>query len=181
MSEALELGLSRKSFYGMRDHGDLEQLSRGLFRLRDETPLGHPDFVIVARRIPTGVICLISALAYHELTTQVPHRIDVAVERGTRRPPRIDYPPVDVHQFARAAFREGIEVHELDALPVRIYSPEKSIADIFKYRNRVGLEVAVEALRLWHRGRRRDVEKLLRHARTCRVESVLRPYLEALK
>lgn len=181
MADALRLGMNRKTFYAMRDAGVLERLSRGLFRLRDLSPLTNPDLVTVAVRIPEGVICLVSALAFHELTTQVPHEVDVAIERGKKNVPRIDYPPVRIFRFSGAAFREGVEVHRLDGVGVRIYSAEKTIADCFKFRNKLGMDVVLEALRLWRRRRRRNLDRLLEHAHHCRVERVLRPYLEALQ
>ncbi len=179
MSEALQFGITRKTLYAMREAGVLEPLSRGLYRLKDMEPLGEPDLVTVAARIPKGVICLISALAYHELTTQVPHAVDVALLRGSERP-RLDYPPVRLFWFSRVPFQEGIEVHKLDGVPVRIYGPEKTLADCFKYRNKLGMEVVLEALRLWRQRRRANVETLLTYARYCRVEKVIRPYLETL-
>src|SRR5437667_217035 len=114
MSEALRLGISRKTFYAMRDAGVLEQLSRGLFRLRDLPPLGSPDLVTVATRVPEGVICLVSALSFHELTTQVPHEVDLAIERGKKNSPRIDYPPVRDFKFPGSAFPQDIEVPQTD-------------------------------------------------------------------
>lgn len=180
MSDALRIGMSRKTLYAMRDAGALEQLSRGLFRLRDLPPLGNPDLVTVAARVPEGVICLVSAMAFHELTTQVPHEVDVAIERG-QKSPRIDYPPVRVFRLSGAAFHQGIEVHRIDGVPVRIYGAEKTIADCFKFRNKLGMEIVLEALRLWRRRPRRNTEKLLQHARHCRVQRVVRPYLEALQ
>jgi len=179
MSEALKFGITRKTLYAMRDAGVLEPLSRGLYRLKDMEPLGDPDLVTVGARIPKGVICLISALAYHELTTQVPHAVDVALLRGSERP-RVDYPPVRLFWFSRASFQEGIEVHKLDAVHVRIYGPEKTVADCFKYRNKLGMEVTLEALRLWRQRRGSKIETLLTYARHCRVEKVIRPYLETL-
>jgi predicted transcriptional regulator of viral defense system len=180
MSEALRLGLTRKTLYAMRNAAVLEQLSRGVYRLKELPPLGSPDLVTISTRIPNGVICLVSALAQHELTTQVPHQVYVAVERGSE-PPRVDYPPVRLFWFSGPAFHEGVEVKKLDGLPVRIYSPEKTIADCFKYRNKLGMDVVLEALRLWNERRGRKVEVLLQHARHCRVERVIRPYLEALQ
>lgn len=180
MSDALRLGLTRKTLYTMRDDRILEQLSRGVYRLKGLPPLGSPDLVMVATRIPHGVVCLISALAYHELTTQVPHEVHVAVERGSERP-GIAYPPVRLFWFSGAAFREGIEVHKLDKVPVRIYSPEKTLADCFKFRHKLGMDVVLEALRFWNERRGRQIEVLLVHARHCRVERVMRPYLEAIQ
>jgi len=179
MSEAMRLGLTRKTLYAMRDEGALTQMSRGLYRLHDLPPLGNPDLVTVAKRVPQGVVCLISALAYHELTTQVPHEVYVALEKGAEAP-RIAYPPVHLFWFSGPAFREGIDVHKLDGVPVRIYGPEKTIADCFKFRNKLGMDVVLEALRLWRDRRGRHVQNLLANARHCRVERGIRPYLEAL-
>jgi predicted transcriptional regulator of viral defense system len=179
MSEALRLGVNRKTLYAMRDAGVLELVSRGLYRLASLDPLAHPDLVTVATRIPQGVLCLISALSFHELTTQVPHTIDVALERGTRRP-RLDYPPTRFFWFSGPAFHEGIETHELDGAPVRIYDPEKTLADCFRYRNQLGMDVVLEALRLWRERRRRKLDALLKYARTRHVERAMRPYLEAM-
>ncbi len=181
MSAAIRLGISRKALYTMRDLGLLEPLSRGLFRLRDMPPPGNPDLMVVATRAPEGVICLISALAFHELTTQVPHEVHLAVERGKKKSPRIDQPPVRVYKFSGPAFREGIEVHRIDGIPVRIYGAEKTIADCFKYRHKLGMDVALEALRRWHERRGRNVEALLKYARACRVERIIQPYIEALQ
>lgn len=179
MSEAIHLGMSRRTLYAMRDAGVLEQVSRGLYRLHDLPALGNPDLVTIAKRIPQGVVCLISALAYHELSTQVPHEVHVALEKGAEAP-RVQYPPVRLFWFSGSAFTEGIETRKVDGLPVRIYSPEKTIADCFKFRNKLGMDVVLEALKLWRERRSRHAQVLLEHARHCRVERVMRPYLEAL-
>lgn len=178
-SEALRLGIHPRTLYAMRDQGLLERLSRGLYRLADLPPLGNPDLVAVALKVPGGVICLISALAYHELTTQIPHEVYLALPRGAE-PPRLEHPPVRVFWFTGKAFTEGVETHEVDGVLVRIYGVEKTLADCFKYRNKIGLDTAVEALRRYVRGRRAHIDTLMRYARICRVEKVMRPYLEAL-
>jgi predicted transcriptional regulator of viral defense system len=180
MSEALWLGISRKALYAMRDTGVIEPVTRGLYRLASLEPLANPDLVAVAVRVPQGVLCLISALSFHELTTQVPHVIDVALERGTRKP-RLDDPPTRFFWFSGPAFHEGIEAHELDGVPVRIYDPEKTLADCFRYRNQLGLDVVLEALRLWRERRRRKLDVLLKYARMRHVERTMRPYLEAIQ
>lgn len=179
MSTAVALGISRKTLYAMRDAEVVEPLTRGLFRLASLAPLGAPDLVTVAARIPHGVLCLISALAFHELTTQVPHAIDVALERGTRKP-SLDYPPTRFFWFSGPAFHQGIETHRVDGVPVRIYDPEKTIADCFRYRNQLGMDVVLEALALWRKRRRRKLDALLRYATLRHVERNLRPYVEAL-
>lgn len=177
--EALRAGIHPRTLYAMRDAGVLLQLSRGLYRLADLPPLGNPDLVSVALKVPSGVVCLISALAYHELTTQIPHEVHVALPRGAE-PPRLGHPPLRVFWFTGKAFAEGIETHEVDGVRARIYSPEKTLADCFKYRNKIGLDVAIEALRLYRKRGHVKTSELMRLARVCRVEKVLRPYLEAL-
>ena len=179
MSEAVEAGISRRTLYAMRDEGVLEQLSRGVYRLASLPGLEAPDLVAVATRIPNGVVCLISALAFHDLTTQIPHAVDIAIARGAEKP-RIDYPPVNVYWFSGEAFTSGIETPTIDGKPVRVYGAEKSIADAFKYRNKIGMEVVLEALRNWRARRGSNVERLLEYGRVCRVERVMRPYLEAM-
>ena len=179
MSEALRLGVNRKTLYAMRDAGIVEAVTRGLYRLASLEPLAHPDLVTVATRVPQGVLCLISALSFHELTTQVPHTIDVALERGTRKP-RLDYPPTSFFWFSGPAFHEGIEKHTLDGVAVRIYDPEKTLTDCFRYRNQLGMDVVLEALRLWRERRRKKLDVLLTYARMRHVERAMRPYLEAM-
>jgi predicted transcriptional regulator of viral defense system len=177
--EALRLGIHPRTLYAMRDSGSLEQLSRGLYRLADLPPLSNPDLVTVALRVPQAVICLVSALAFHELTTQIPHAVDVALSSGATRP-SLDYPPLRVFLFSGTAWHEGVETHPIDGVPVRIYGREKSIADSFKYRRKLGLDLVLEALKLYCQGDKVDVSKLVHYARICRVEKVMRPYLEAL-
>jgi len=180
MAGALRLGINRKTLYAMRDAGVVESISRGVYRLASLEPLSHPDLVTVAKRVPSGVLCLVSALSYHELTTQVPHTIDVALERGKTKP-RLDYPPTRFFWFSGPAFHEGIETHELDGVPIRIYDPEKTIVDCFRYRNQIGMDVVLESLRAWRERRRKKLDALLRYARMRHVERAMRPYLEAMQ
>jgi predicted transcriptional regulator of viral defense system len=178
-AEALRLGIYPRTLYVLRDAGILERLSRGLYRLAESPPLSAPDLTIVALKIPQAVICLVSALAFHELTTQIPHAVNIALVRGTERP-RLDYPPLRIFWFSGPAWSEGVEIHQIGQTSVRIYCPEKSVADSFKYRRKIGLDIAIEALKLYRQSPRFDVSQLLHYARICRVESVMKPYLEAL-
>jgi len=178
-SEALAAGIHPRTLYAMRDAGELDQLARGVFRLASLPALSEPDLATVAKRVPQGVVCLISALAFHELTTQVPHVVHLALSRSARRPV-LEYPPLRIYRFSAEAFTAGIETHSLDGVTVRIYNPEKTLADCFKYRNTVGLDVALEALRAYCRRRRPKLPLVLEFARICRVERILRPYLEAV-
>ena len=178
-SAALRAGIHPRRLYEMRDSGVVERLGRGLYRLADLPPLSNPDLVTVAAKVPAGVVCLISALAYHEITTQIPHEVQLALPRGAE-PPRLEHPPLRIFWFSGRAFTEGVERHRVDGIVVRVYSPEKTLADCFKYRNKLGLDLVLEALRLYRTRKRTKVDELMRFARVCRVEKVMRPYLEAL-
>jgi predicted transcriptional regulator of viral defense system len=179
MGEVLRRGVSRHMLYSMVADGSLERLSRGVYRLAELDPIANPDLVTVAQRMPGGVICLISALAFHRLTTQIPHVVWVAIRRGAWAP-RLDWPPVRVMEYAEPAYSAGVEVHDLDGVRVRIYSPEKTLADHFKYRNRIGLDIALEGLRLYIGSGHPKIDELLSMARICRVEKTMMPYVEAL-
>ena len=163
----------------MRDAESLEVVSRGVYRLAGSDPLGNPDLVAVATRVRGGVISLISALAFHEITTQIPHEVHVALLRGAEEP-RLDHPPIKTCRFTGQAFSAGVETHELDGVSVRIYRLEKTLADCFKFRNKIGLDTAVEAVRFYRERRSVKVDDLMRYAAICRVEKVIRPYLEAI-
>lgn len=178
MSEAIERGISRYMLYALRDKGVIEQVSGGVYRLVELPPMSNPDLVTVGLRFPNAVICLVSALAYHEITTQIPHSVSVAVPRQSRRP-SLDYPPLSVHRFSDRAFREGIQEHKIDGVPVKIYSPEKTLADCFKFRNKIGMDVVLEALKLSKARKHFNIEALFKYAKVCRVEKVMHPYLEA--
>ena len=177
--QALKAGIHPDTLYTMRDSGVLEVISRGVFKLSSNPLLSYPDLVTVASRIKRGVICLISALAFHELTTQIPHEVHIALKRGAEEP-RLEYPPIKTYRFTGEAFSEGVEVHELDNVSVRIYSPEKTIADSFKFRNKIGLDTAVETIRFYRERRNIKVDDLMRYAEICRVRKIIRPYLEAI-
>ncbi len=178
MSEAIEHGITRYMLYSLRDKGVIEQISRGVYRLAELPPISNPDLVTVSLRFPNAIICLISALAFHEITTQIPHSVSVAVPRDSRQP-SLDYPPLLVHRFSEQAYRAGFEEHQIDSIFVKIYCPEKTLADCFKFRNKIGIDVVLEALKLYKTRKKFDLKKLLKYAKICRVEKVMRPYLEA--
>ena len=178
-ADAIRFGIHPRQLYAMRESGVIEPLTRGLFRLQKLPPLEHPDLVTVAFRIPQGVICLISALAFHDLTTQIPRTVDVAIKRGSEKS-RCEYPPVHCYWFSGAAFTEGISVHKISNVSIKIYTPEKSIADCFKYRNKIGLDVAMEALRLYWQRKKINIGKLLEYAKVCRCEKIIKPYIEMI-
>ena len=178
-SEAMRDGIPSRVLYAMRDRGLLESLGRGLFRLSELPPLSDPDLVTVALRAPKAVVCLVSALSFHGITTQIPHAVEIALARGAE-PPRIDHPPVKTYWFSGKAFTEGVETHSIDGVPVQVYGVEKALADCFKYRNKLGMETVLEALRFYRDRKTVHLDELGRHAENCRVARVMRPYLETI-
>jgi predicted transcriptional regulator of viral defense system len=162
----------------MRDAGMIDQLSRGLWRVSGLPLLRHPDLAVVASRVPKAVVCLISALALHGLTDEIPHEVHIMLPRGSRAP-RIDHPPVRVFWSSGTMFTDGIERRMTDGVAVRIYSVEKTLADCFKFRNRIGVDVAVEALKRWRTRKGASIATLMRYARASRVDRVMRSYIEA--
>lgn len=175
----MNLGIHPETLYKMRDSGKLSNLARGLYRVSDLPPLGNPDLATVALKVPRSVICLISALAFHELTAKIPHEVYLALPRGAE-PSRLDHPPLRVFWFIKNAFEFGVKSHRLDVTRVRIYTPEKTVADCFKYRNKVGIDTAREALKIYLERKNRNLHALLKAAAVCRVSKVMRPYVEAL-
>ncbi|MCH9625143.1 MAG: hypothetical protein S4CHLAM123_03120 [Chlamydiales bacterium] len=178
-AQAMHLGIHPEVIYQMVAEGIIEQVTRGIYRLSDLPPFDNTDLATVALAIPKGVICLISALSYYDLTSQIPRQVDIALLRGTKHP-SLEYPPIRIFYFSGEAFEFGVQEYELDGVKVHMYSPEKTLADCFKYRNRVGLDVAVEALKTYWNERRGNVDKLMESARVCRVEKVMKPYIEAI-
>jgi len=179
MSEAIAHGITRYMLYSLRDKGIIEQVSRGVYRLMELPPISNPDLVTVSLRFPNAVICLISALSYHNITTQIPHAVSVAVPRDSRIP-SLDYPPIQAHRFSDEAYNAGIENHVIDGAHVKIYNPEKTLADCFKFRNKIGMEVVLEALKLCKSRQKFNLERLLTFAEVCRVKKIMSPYLEAM-
>ena len=163
----------------MRDAGMLERLDRGLYRLTDLPPLSAPDVVTVARKMPKSAICLISAPHFHDITTQIPHEVSIAIIRGTA-PPRLECPPIRPYWFSCKAFTAGIEAHHIDNTVIQTYSAEKTLADCFKYRNKIGMDTVLEGLNLYRDQRKPKPEKLIEYVKVRRVEKMMRLYLEAL-
>ena len=135
--------------------------------------------MVVSTRIPNSVICLISALSFHEIATQIPHEISVAIPKDSK-PSTMEYPPVRFYKFSQESFMAGIEEHQIDVVTVKVYSPEKTLADCFKFRNKSGMDVVLEALKLYKGRKMFNHRKILEYAKICRVEKIVRPYLEAI-
>jgi len=178
-TEAIRLGIPEHIVYEMVEKGELVREARGIYRLAESEMPSNPDLVQVSLLVPKAVICLISALYFYELTTQIPHSIYVAVPQNTPRP-RVKYPPLKVFWVTKSLHSVGVDVHVLDGVKVKIYNREKTVTDCFKFRNRVGEDVALEALKDYIRQPKMDVHKLLEYAKINRVEKLMTPYLKSL-
>ena len=179
-TEAIRQGIHPRTLYQLRDEGIVQQLTRGVYRLTSLPPLTQPDLVIVSLRVPRAVISLVSALAFHETTNEIPHEVHITLPRGTR-PPKLDYPPLRIFSVTGAALTEGIETIKLDGVDVRIYNLPKTVVDCFRFRNKIGIDVAVAALSDAVQRRGIRPAQILHYARLCRIERVILPYLQAIQ
>jgi predicted transcriptional regulator of viral defense system len=159
--------------------GRLERVGRGMYSLPGFEMELHHSLAEAAKRVPRCVVCLLSALTFHNLTTQMPSQVWIAIDRKARKP-KTDGVKLRIMRFSGAALSQGIEEHSIEGIPVRVFSVAKTIADCFKYRNKVGLDVALEVLREGWRERRFTMDDLWRYAKICRVANVMSPYLESL-
>jgi predicted transcriptional regulator of viral defense system len=169
----------RSCFQRLHREGVLDRLSRGVYALADAEPTEHHSLAEACKRVPHGVVCLLSALRFHGLTTQAPFEVWLAIDRKARRP-RVDHPPLHVVRFSGAALTEGVEEHTIEGVPVRVTTPARTVVDCFAYRNKIGLDVALEALRDGWRQRKATMDELHRAAQARRMANVMRPYLESL-
>ena len=178
-SDLAPLGIPRVALTRAVRRGQLERVGRGLYGLPDRQVSAHGSLAAVARRVPKGVICLLTALSFHEVTTQLPFQVWLAIDNKAATP-KLDCPPLRLVRFSGAALIEGIEEHVVDGVTVRVTGVAKTVADCFKYRNKIGLDVALEALREAWTTRRMTSDEIWRYAKICRVANVMRPYLESL-
>ncbi|MFO7957543.1 MAG: type IV toxin-antitoxin system AbiEi family antitoxin domain-containing protein [Candidatus Brocadiia bacterium] len=177
--EVREMGIHHEYLRRLCADGRLRRVARGLYELPRADVTAHHSLALAARAVPKGVICLISALAFHEIGTQTPHEVWMAIDRRSAEP-RVKRPQLRIVRFSGEAMTEGIEEHVVEGVPVPIYSVAKTVADCFKYRNKLGLDVALEALREVLRLQKCSVDELQRYAEICRVSTVIRPYMEAM-
>ncbi|HUW13889.1 MAG TPA: type IV toxin-antitoxin system AbiEi family antitoxin domain-containing protein [Anaerolineae bacterium] len=177
--DLMALGVSREYLRKLRDRGTIERVGRGLYQLPGAEASPRQTMLEACRRVPHGVIALLSALRFHDVTTQAPFEVWMAIDPKARQP-RVESLPLRIVRFSGAAFREGIEEHVEDGVTIRVYGLAKTVADCFKYRNKIGLDVALEALREALRSRKVSVDELWHFAAVCRVSKVMRPYLESL-
>jgi len=173
------LGISRTRIQRLAKSGALERVGRGLYAPAGTRINEHHTLVEAATRVPDGIVCLLSALSFHRMTTQSPHEVWLAIDVKARKP-KADWPPLRIVRFSGEARTFGVESHDIEGVEVGITSRAKTVADCFKYRNKIGIDVAVEALREYLGKRGRSMAELQRAADVCRVVRVIRPYLEAL-
>lgn len=178
--DLIALGVHTDALYMLRDSGRVVELGRGLYRLADAEEAEQPDLALVAARAPGAAVCLISALAYHEITTQIPSTVHLAVPRGSYHGITLSI-PVTVYRFDPKTFDKGLQTQRIGGMPVKIYSAARSVVDCFKFRNKLGLDVALEALRLARQRKRVQNRELLQYARLLRVEKPMSPYLQAIE
>lgn len=172
-------GIPRHSLDVLYRRGKVERAGRGLYIPVDADMTENHGLVLACKRVPHGVVCLLSALRFHELTTQLPFEVWMMID-GKSRPPVHQWPPLRIMRSSGAALSFGVEEHPAEGSVIRVYSVAKTVADCFKYRNKVGLDVAIEALRDAWRGRRATMDQLWEAAKVCRMRRVMEPYLQSL-
>lgn len=177
--ELADKGIHRQILTRLVEQGQIERVARGVYRLPEQSTTENHGLVLATAAVPQGVICLLSALQYHSIGTQLPSDVWMALDRRAWRP-RLAYPPLRIVRYTGKALNAGIETHKMEGRPVKVYGLAKTVADCFKYRHKIGLDVALEALREGWRTRRFTMDEIDRYAVICRVQKVMRPYLEAI-
>lgn len=173
------IGLPREYLVRLHRQGKLHRPGRGIYTLPDAAVTERHSYAEVTKRVPESVICLLSALAFHEITTQSPASVWIALGKGARTP-ALSSPSLMIVRLSGPSLTEGIENHRIEGVPIRVYSVAKTVADCFKFRNKIGLDVAIEALKDSLRQKKANVNEIYRYAKMCRVSNVIRPYMEAL-
>jgi predicted transcriptional regulator of viral defense system len=172
-------GIARETLLRLFRKGLLDRSARGVYVLANAPITEYHSLAVAAKQVPRGVICLISALQFHGLTTQIPHEVWMALDFKARRP-NVSWPPLKVVRFSGQALTLGVEEHTVEGVALKIYSCAKTVADCFKYRNKIGIDLAIEALRDALRQKKATLNEIHRFAKVCRVERVMRPYLESV-
>jgi predicted transcriptional regulator of viral defense system len=173
------IGIPREYILRLYRQGKLSRAGRGIYALPNAAVTERHSYAEVAKRVPEAVLCLLSALAFHEITTQSPASVWVALGKGARKPAIVS-PSLRVVRLTEPSLSEGIEKHPVEGVTVRVYSAAKTVADCFKFRNKIGLDIAIEALKDCLRQKKATVNEIYRYAKICRVSNVIRPYMEAL-
>jgi predicted transcriptional regulator of viral defense system len=173
------IGLPRQYLVRLHHQGKLKRPGRGIYTLPDADVTEHHSYAEVTKRVPEATVCLLSALAFHQITTQSPASVWIALPKGARKP-ALDSPSLRIVRLSGLSLTKGIENHQVDGVPIRVYSAAKTVADCFKFRNKIGLDIAIEALKDCLRQKRASINEIHRYAKVCRVSNVIRPYMEAL-
>jgi predicted transcriptional regulator of viral defense system len=173
------IGLPREYLIRLHRQGKLNRSGRGIYTVLDANVTERHSYAEVAKRVPEAVVCLLSALAFHEITTQSPPSVWIALRKGARKPV-LPSPSLRIVRLSGPSLTEGIDNHQVEGVPVRVYSAAKTVADCFKFRNKIGLDVAIEALKDCLRQKKASINEVYRYAKICRVSNVIRPYMEAL-
>jgi predicted transcriptional regulator of viral defense system len=179
LHELIAAGVNEETVARLARAGEIVRLARGLYQLPDTDFQAEHSFAEAAKLVPKGVICLISALQFHGLTVQLPPFIWMAIDRTTRKP-KVDYPPIRFVRFGGQALTVGVETHVIENVDVRIYDPAKTVVDCFRYRNKIGTDVALEGLREAIRQKKARPDDIARYAKACRAWTVIKPYLESI-
>jgi len=178
-SKILKAGFHPDFLRALVKDGEVEKIGRGLYQVTGQSVTSYPDLVAACLQSPKGIICLLSALAFHEATDEIPRSIDLAIARGIHAN-KIKYPPVKFYRFTPNAWKVGIEEHKVKGRKIRVYNLAKTVADCFKFRNRIGTDVCREALKVAVNEKKIDPKEIMRFAKVCRVTNVVKPILESL-
>jgi predicted transcriptional regulator of viral defense system len=178
-AEIVEAGFSKSILKAFLSSGQIQKIDRGLYRLSNGSSLSNPDIVAVSIKVPNGIICLLSALSFHEATSEIPHYVDVAIPRGAHAN-KIKYPPVRFYRFSPNVWESGVEEHQIGGRGIRVYSLARTIADCFKFRNKIGMNVVRDALKIAVTEKGIKPKEIMRFASICRVDSIVKPILEAM-
>jgi len=178
-SELDKAGFNKALIKVSLENDNIERLDRGLYGLSEGMSFSNPDFVAISIKIPKGIVCLLSALAFHEATNEIPKYIDVAIPRGTHES-KVKYPPVKFYRFAHDAWKAGVEKHKIEGHKIKVYSLAKTVADCFKFRNRIGINIAREALKIAIIEKQIKPKEIMKYAKICRVDRIIKPILESI-
>ena len=178
-SSIIKSGFHPDTLSTLEKEGKIEKIARGLYRMADYTFGSYTDLVITSLQAPRGIVCLVSALAFHEATNEIPSHVDISIPVGTRVN-RIKYPPVRFYRFSAKTWNAGVEIHQAEGHEIRVYNLAKTIADCFKFRNRIGINVARDALKIAITEKSITPQDIMKYAKICRVDKIIKPMLETL-
>lgn len=178
-AEIIGAGFNKAILKSVLSSGQIQKIDRGLYRLSAGSLLANPDIVAASIKVPKGIICLLSALSFHEATSEIPRYVDIAIPRG-KHANKIKYPPVKFYRFAPSIWEAGLEAHEIEGRRIRVYSLARTVVDCFKFRNKIGMDVARDALKVAVTEKGIKPKEIMRYAELCRVESIIKPILEAI-